>query len=317
LPRLAQPQRVTTRPVHRRYSRPRHRLVQQRTALSGIALPTLTTIARVSLETGLPPETRTLHKIVARARKVSGAGTVTLRSALYERTGDSVSNGRFETNLTGWTAYDHPGEAAPSLTRDTAEFHSGVASMRIDCTTNTGFKGAQTTVSGLTIGVGYVVRCWMKADAGDVGKTFNLYFDEATNPQENVSMTASWQLIEMLATPSATSHTLYARTGDANATFYIDDVEVALENNRSGDLESTALTTSLADYELAIADGDAANIGSYSDLELRFWGYSVTSDVVDVEVAEIYLETPPGVEEVPYPVRNVVMSQAVHRASRW
>ncbi len=41
-------------------------------------------------------------------------------------------------------------------------------------------------------------------------------------------------------------------------------------NNRSGDLESTVLTNSLADYTLAIPDASAANITSYSDLEIRF-----------------------------------------------
>lgn len=45
-------------------------------------------------------------------------------------------------------------------------------------------------------------------------------------------------------------------------------------NNRSGDLESTGLTTSLADYTLAISDAAAATITDYSNLEIRFWGYA-------------------------------------------
>jgi len=65
-------------------------------------------------------------------------------------------------------------------------------------------------------------------------------------------------------------------------------------SNRSGQLESSALTTSLAEYTLTIGDSQAATIGSYSDLEVRFWGNSTTGDTVTVEVADVRLETPPG-----------------------
>lgn len=63
-------------------------------------------------------------------------------------------------------------------------------------------------------------------------------------------------------------------------------------NNRSGDLETSTLTTSLADYTLAIPDAGAAAITDYSALEVRFWGYSSTGDKPVVEVAEVSLELP-------------------------
>lgn len=62
--------------------------------------------------------------------------------------------------------------------------------------------------------------------------------------------------------------------------------------NISGNLTTGALTASLAGYTLAIADADAANITSYGDLEIRFWGESPTGDTVNVEVADIWLEVP-------------------------
>lgn len=61
-------------------------------------------------------------------------------------------------------------------------------------------------------------------------------------------------------------------------------------NNRSGNLTTSALTTSLADYTLPFS---TPGITSYSNLELRVWADSSTGDTVDVEVAEIWLETPP------------------------
>jgi len=69
--------------------------------------------------------------------------------------------------------------------------------------------------------------------------------------------------------------------------------------NRSGDLESSALTTSLANYELAIAEIDAEDITDYSDLEIRIWGYAAGGGAIVFEVAEVSLEIPEGVSTTP------------------
>lgn len=63
-------------------------------------------------------------------------------------------------------------------------------------------------------------------------------------------------------------------------------------NNRSGDLESSALTTSLAPYTLAISDANAANITSYADLEIWLWGYAAGGGAIVFEVAELSLSIP-------------------------
>ena len=62
--------------------------------------------------------------------------------------------------------------------------------------------------------------------------------------------------------------------------------------NRSGDLESSALTTSLANYLLLISDANAANITDYSNLELRIWGYNAAGATNVFEVAEASLVLP-------------------------
>ena len=61
---------------------------------------------------------------------------------------------------------------------------------------------------------------------------------------------------------------------------------------RSSVLETTALTTTLADYTLNISDVDAATIGSYDDLSVRFQGYSSEGTPAVFEVDQLWLETP-------------------------
>jgi len=62
--------------------------------------------------------------------------------------------------------------------------------------------------------------------------------------------------------------------------------------NRSGDLTSDPLTTSLATYTLAIPDASAANITSYGNLSIKFWGYDSAGNALVFEVAEVSLELP-------------------------
>ena len=63
-------------------------------------------------------------------------------------------------------------------------------------------------------------------------------------------------------------------------------------NNRSGDLTSSALTTSLAEYSLPISEANAANITSYSNLDIWLWGYSSGGGAIVYEVDQVWLETP-------------------------
>lgn len=94
------------------------------------------------------------------------------------------------------------------------------------------------------------------------------------------------------STPSErTTHSIHIRArvttneGRINAALY----EGA--TNRSGDL-SSAVTTSLADYTLAIPDASAANITSYANLGVRFWGSGVIATAVEVD--QVWLELPTG-----------------------
>jgi hypothetical protein len=95
--------------------------------------------------------------------------------------------------------------------------------------------------------------------------------------------------------PSArTSHVLHIR---ARVTSGTGKMRVALyegANNRSGDLETGSLTTSLADYTLPISDANAANITDYSNLDIKFWGYSANAGSIVYEVDQAWLTLPSG-----------------------
>jgi len=68
-------------------------------------------------------------------------------------------------------------------------------------------------------------------------------------------------------------------------------------SNRSGNLTSSAITTSFVDYALPIADADAEDITSYTNLSIRFWGDSPSGETSSLEISEIWFEAPPGDEE--------------------
>ena len=105
-----------------------------------------------------------------------------------------------------------------------------------------------------------------------------------------------WRIVVPTATPVAqislaagntpdtrTLHSieLRARKASGSGTVLMNAALYEGANNRSGDLATSALTTSLADYSLAIPDASAANITDYSDLELRIWGTGATGDTVN------------------------------------
>ena len=62
--------------------------------------------------------------------------------------------------------------------------------------------------------------------------------------------------------------------------------------NRSGDLATSALTTSLADYEVAVSDAAAEAITDWSDLSIRFWGDDPDGGGVVFEVDTLALQLP-------------------------
>jgi len=70
-------------------------------------------------------------------------------------------------------------------------------------------------------------------------------------------------------------------------------------SNRSGNLASSALSTSLADIDLPIAEASAANITSYADLEIRLWG-TTPNGALTFEVDYVVFSLPGVAGPQPY-----------------
>lgn len=88
-----------------------------------------------------------------------------------------------------------------------------------------------------------------------------------------------------------------ARVTGGNGKLWVALYEGA--TNRSGDIESSSLSGSLLNYWMTIPDVNAATITDYSNLEIRFWGYSSTGDAATFEIDQLYLETAPATPEPP------------------
>lgn len=71
-----------------------------------------------------------------------------------------VSNPGFEVNNANWTP------AAGTLTRDTAQFHSGVASGRYDATSASGTRVSNSNSFNVTEGVTYSASGWVRSGTG-------------------------------------------------------------------------------------------------------------------------------------------------------
>jgi hypothetical protein len=102
---------------------------------------------------------------------------------------------------------------------------------------------------------------------------------------------------------SRTSHALKIRArttaGAGTMRLALYEGSTNITDTAPGYLETGALTTSLANYSVAVADADAAAITSYADLGVRFWGYAAGGGSIVFEVDQLYLEIPASAAYVP------------------
>jgi hypothetical protein len=131
---------------------------------------------------------------------------------------------------------------------------------------------SQDIVGGVAAAVAFRQLNAASEDAGpwssiDVSNARNVALLIAVRPSPPPTTTAVARVsLESGGTPdTATDHKLIVRARKASGTGTVTLSAALYEgaNNRSGDLDTSALTTSLADYELAIADASAANLTDY------------------------------------------------------
>ena len=278
-------------------------------------VPTQTSVARLSLATGGEPATRTAHSIKVRARVTSGAGRI--RAALYEgatnRSGDLESSA-LTTSLANYTLAIPDASAANITDYSDLEIRlwgyavgGGAIVVEVDqIWLETPEAEVTLTAVGSSLELPYKMT-------GAVGASLALPYDVEGEVVPSQTTVARLSLAAGSTPATRTAHSIKVR---ARVTSGAGTIRAALyegSTNRSGDLESNALTTSLNTYTLAIPDASAANIGSYGDLELRVWGYATAGGAIVVEIDQIWLETPAsGVVAVgaslaqPYTVRQAI-----------
>lgn len=144
-----------------------------------------------------------------------------------------VVNPTFEVNTTGWTG----------MTRDTAIFHTGIASGRTAATPN-----VTGSIVGLDVGRKYQLRCWIRGtasalDAGQVpnydgvvkvgndeSSVFSWYvYGQGTSPSKGNRGRVTWIQIGVFFTATATTMPItITATGNPQDShgIYFDDFEV-------------------------------------------------------------------------------------------
>lgn len=148
------------------------------------------------------------------------------------------TNPGFETNTTGWFA----AQGTETLTRDTTQFHSGVASGKLVTPGGVAQEGLFFEASyAVAIGNAITTRCWLRG-AGTVqvwaATVAGLYQDVVKSG--DVALTGSWQQVSsnLTAAATATEVRIEVRTSEnlsAQAvTFYVDDAEILVPDVATG-----------------------------------------------------------------------------------
>lgn len=241
-----------------------------------------TSTAEVSLQPGNVPAARTDHQIVLRARKTGLTGI--LRVQLYEGStarSTVLETGELTTSLATYTLDVADSDAATitsyanlsvrltgySAAGDATVFEVAAADLRIPAATG----GTSTGSVDFPVTFGASLNGQATSSGDKTTSTFEVSLASADTPA------------------TRTDHSIVVRARVTNGA-HVGTIRAQLYEGttpRSAVLESGALTASLSDYALAIADADAATITDYSNLSVRVRGYASTGDAAVFEVAAV------------------------------
>lgn len=140
-----------------------------------------------------------------------------------------ITNPNFETNTTSWgTSNSFRNATGATLSRQTTQFHSGVASMRI-VSTAVVTQGADYTTLPVVIARPVTVAMWLRGNAG--GEVVHMILGDGTVgavASTPITLTTSWQRTSATLTPIATGTTGVSIVQDVASvkTWFVDDVIV-------------------------------------------------------------------------------------------
>lgn len=187
------------------------------------------------------------------------------------------TNPDFEVDLSGWASY-----SAASWTRDTVDFHSGVASGNfLPGDFNTGVRTASAFV--LVGGSTYDVDYWAK---GPVGQTLSVRAGAlaAASARVDSVMTGNWQhIVGTLVAPSNSEFIYFLSTTTDTGNFRIDDISMAIAAATSPQSKRDTLLASLPGTgtvsDRLYAQQQAAYVGADPTAPLTLNDYLVANGV--------------------------------------
>lgn len=136
------------------------------------------------------------------------------------------TNPGFEVDLAGWSS----GGIGTATRQTTPTPHGGVGLMRIVNAASSPLSVPSASnygweiynVTGLTPGVTYTVKLWVRGAAGaEAIKASSLL-----SAQQSLAATTSWQQISFTFVATGTSDQIYIWSTTASATWYVDDVSI-------------------------------------------------------------------------------------------
>ena len=141
-----------------------------------------------------------------------------------------VTNGAFSSDVSGWTKN---GDAASTI-----EYDSG----RLKVTAATNYDGASQSVSGLVAGQTYK----FSADY-ELGTATQLQIRAGSEPSTDISSPSSGTAVNYF-TASATSMTVYVRTGGSTGTIFFDNVSVKKVNGAPATMSTNMDSGDIVQY---------------------------------------------------------------------
>ena len=156
-----------------------------------------------------------------------GGQVVTGRTTNINIPADPIGNGKFETDLTGWSASSsYWNNAGATISRDTANAHSGAASMLLTTDGVTASQGVRTPIQ-VVAGVTYTFVAWLKGSG-----TVHLAAGDGTRTPATggptITLTAVWTRYTLQYTPTSSGSTYFVVAAPIGQTIAIsvnvDDV---------------------------------------------------------------------------------------------
>lgn len=252
------------------------------------AATTTTGTAIISLEAGSVPASRSVHRLYVRARKTDSSHTGPLTAELYE--GATLrSSLQIPALTTSFALYElaiSDAEAAAIGSYSNLEVRltgTSLAGYPITFEVADVYLALPTSTSGEHFGASTIAEVATLTASGVV-----------VSGGETSTGVARLSLASAFVPETRNNHTIVVRARKTNGAHTATIRAQVYEGSTpiGPELESSALTTSIATYELAISSTDADDIGSYADLEIRVRGYSSAGDAAVVEIAEIFLSIP-------------------------